>query len=76
MKEILWIYDENSNYYPPASSLVVNYCDQLRESGIDVDTPNHEPYVLIRTDIRDEMDDRESVMILNWQPVLFKKEHL
>ena len=69
------MYDEKSNYYPPTSSLVSNYCDLLRDNNIDVDTPKHEPYVLMRANVKDEMEDIVPLMILNWQPVFIDKEH-
>jgi len=71
LKEVLWLYDGDLKYYPPTSQFVINYCNKLRDSGIDVDTPSQEPYVLMRTDIKDEMDDIEPVMILNWDPKTF-----
>lgn len=76
LKEVLWVYDEQSNYYPPTSSLVTNYCNLLRNNGIDVDTPKHEPYVLIRANIKDEMDDGVPILILNWNPIILKKKQL
>ena len=76
LKEVLWVYDAQSNYCAPTSSLVTNYCNLLRNNGIDVDTPKHEPYVLIRANIKDEMDDRVPILILNWNPRLLKKKQL
>jgi len=74
LKEVLWLMDEHGTYYPPESSFVIENCRRLRECGVDVDSPKHEPYVLINAGNIDELEDIEPVMILNWHPKMMEQK--
>jgi hypothetical protein len=74
LKEVLWVMDERGTYYPPESSCVIESCRRLRECGVDVESPKHEPYVLINAGIKDDSEDIEPVMLLNWHPIMMEQK--
>ena len=68
LKEVLWVVDTQGKYHPPQSDFTKETCNRLKSSGLDVEVPKYEPYVLINAGLRDDSPDIEPMLILNWQP--------